>query len=369
MCLRLPFVFCYPCAGIIPRLQSVWNVFSNDDNWSEMVNLTDSKVISQGYFRLFAYADLKNPLLEKYKFDPVDFMEGARYAFETVHKAIGSVELVNFASGVVKGNEQNDMLKATLSPQIYKATIEACRAMHDKIYLRKIDFKVHESHIVSIVTDVIQADELKKESENTDSEYEDSRQLDSIKLKVKDMPDKIIANVDGVKNSSNVDKFKEKDEEDELGLTQSEKDAIRKSVEGMFAPTRLSNPTERHEEKNDPSTERLESNVSDNIAAEKTKPPNEERESSESIQDHLNDMDRMKIEYPIGSVVATATVYISGEETIEYVIPAMGPSGESLNKEQTTPVRFSWTFRGCISDHSELDWKIIALDGFGDTSL
>ena len=329
-----------------------------------MNNLTDSKVIPQGYLRLFTYADLKNPLLEKYKFDPVDFMEGATYAFERVHKAIGSVELVNFASGVVKENAQNDMLKATLSPQIYKATIEASKAMHDKIYLRKIDFKLHESHMVSIVTDVIEAKEMNKEGENTDSKHENTEQQRATfdDVKIKEIPKAEHTEFNGGKSSSNGDTFMDKNEQEVVEKVVRETQKL--------ADARLGNPMEFHKEKKDPLTERLDSIVGDDIAVEKTKFPKEKiRNKSNILDDDFEGGNCDKLKYPIGSVIATATVYICGEETIEYVLPSMGPTGESVNKEQTTSVRFSWTFRGCISDHSELDWKIIALDGFGDTSL
>jgi len=136
----------------------------------------------------------------------------------------------------------------------------------------------------------------------------------------------------------------------------------------------LGDPMKSHKESKDLSSEPMDGVVDGNIVVEKTKIPDENKKNlcNNDVEDEsTNEEERNyeKIKYPIGSVIATATVYIRGEETIEYVLPSMGPAGESVSKEQTTQVRFSWTFRGCISDHSELDWRIVALDGFGDTGL
>ena len=343
-----------------------------------MNNLSDSKVIPDGYIRLFTYADLKNPLLEKYQFNPTDFMKGATYAFERVHKAIGSVELVNFASGVIKESDTNNMLKATLSPQIYIATIEASKAMHDKIYLRKIDFQLQESHLVSIVTDVI-------EEENTGNdenvEVQSQQFINNAKMNMKmkessvrdvEVPSTIIVdNLDNKKRDGtsileepheNTDSLRNLNavvtkEETEIHNieTKNQKEAGIGDVKVQAAPGITDSPVIMVEKTEISSQGKLPltSNTDDDGT-------DMEKESVNKIE---------KLKYPKGSVVATATVYIRGEETIEYVLPSMSPAGESMNREQTTPVRFSWTFRGCISDHSELDWKIIALDGFGDTTL
>lgn len=65
--------------GLIPRILSILNLFGDNDKISALIKLEDKSIVTSGIMRLFTYADLQNPLLIKYDFDPVDFMEGMYY--------------------------------------------------------------------------------------------------------------------------------------------------------------------------------------------------------------------------------------------------------------------------------------------------
>ena len=96
--------------GIYPRFLSLLNL-GEDKNQEHFEQLEEKKVLASGLLKFLTYADLQNPLLLKYNFDPVEFMEGAMEAFKMVHKAIGSVELTNFANGFVKQSDVQQMLQ------------------------------------------------------------------------------------------------------------------------------------------------------------------------------------------------------------------------------------------------------------------
>jgi hypothetical protein len=67
--------------GIIPRILSILNLFGDNNKISALIELEDKKIVTSGIMRLFTYADLQNPLLVKYDFDPADFMEGINIKF------------------------------------------------------------------------------------------------------------------------------------------------------------------------------------------------------------------------------------------------------------------------------------------------
>lgn len=96
------------------------------------------------------------------------------------------------------------------------------------------------------------------------------------------------------------------------------------------------------------------------IDLQKTKVPVADAHGQETEAEASN-----KAAYPVGAVVATATVYLSGKETLEFVLPHDSDYPGTHHKQERL-VQFSWTFRGCISPHAELDWKVIAFDGLGD---
>jgi len=73
------------------------------------------------------FVDLKNPLLSKYGFEPVDFLKGSREAFRQINMAVGSRELFDFSNGKIKTSKHADLLKQSVAPAIYEACLLACR--------------------------------------------------------------------------------------------------------------------------------------------------------------------------------------------------------------------------------------------------
>lgn len=289
--------------GLIPRILSILNLFGDNDKISALIKLEDKSIVTSGIMRLFTYADLQNPLLIKYDFDPVDFMEGAIHAFEVVHRAIGSTDMQNFANGYSSKSETHEMLKKTLGPQIYKATMEASKEMNSIVDMRTIKFDLQKSHLVSITTDIIE-------------ESVDGGQTDSV----------------GEKSE---------------GQAVQEREAKHAAATQKIASDRLGNATDDD--------------------GKKKEEYNENAGEEDDIEPPL-----VPLKYPVGSVVATATVFLKGVETLEFKLPSnissvSGTESELIKQSRTT--KFAWTFRSCISGHQEMDWKIVAFDGFGDIHL
>jgi hypothetical protein len=87
--------------GLIPRVMSILNLLADDQQMDTLKEFESKKIVTNGSFRkvnfhlhmfktnkpmmihitgimqLFTYADLQNPLLKKYDFDPVEFMGGS----------------------------------------------------------------------------------------------------------------------------------------------------------------------------------------------------------------------------------------------------------------------------------------------------
>ena len=64
-------------------------------------------------------------------------------------------------------------------------------------------------------------------------------------------------------------------------------------------------------------------------------------------------------EYPAGSVLATVSVAFATSERYSTRHKDLGEF--SSQRENVT----TWTFRGCLSGQSSLDWRVIAFDGVG----
>ena len=76
--------------------------------------------------------------------------------------------------------------------------------------------------------------------------------------------------------------------------------------------------------------------------------------------------------YSPGSVIATINVLYHAKESYESKLTEKGDTEtnyllSNLTNNISTSRNSSsiWTFQGCISGHSELDWKVVALDGLG----
>lgn len=79
---------------------------------------------------LSIFASLCHPLLLKYKFDPVDFMKGAKVAYNVLAEGIASKEFSDFSNGFITVSHKQAQLENVLHPRIYQVAKEAVKDMH-----------------------------------------------------------------------------------------------------------------------------------------------------------------------------------------------------------------------------------------------
>eukprot|EP01041_Mallomonas_annulata_P000455 gene455-824_t len=157
--------------GIMPRLAALWSL-TEEKGFEKMMKLNADKVIYP--FRpikgLSLFADLHNPLLKKYEFDPVEFLEGAKQAYSKVHGAFTSVEFSNYINGFSNKSDENDLLFNCLHPSIYKACVTTARDLHKAgITTRVTGLEILEMSMMSIFTDVITEENAKEHTDSKES--------------------------------------------------------------------------------------------------------------------------------------------------------------------------------------------------------
>ena len=196
------------------------------------------------------------------------------------------------------------------------AAIEASQSMHKTIRLQNIDFELQDSHLISIVTHVVPTTTFSDDDEDDDTFRGSKVKRGDTYTDKNKVPCKIAAIAEDANVSQTVS--------EKLGVPTANDS---NGVDTVKLDAELIERAPKHDEATIP-----------------------------------------KLNYPIGSVVATAIVHLSGKETLEYFAGStLGVQDEKII--QTRNVKYSWTFRGCISSHEELSWKIVAFDGFGDISL
>lgn len=108
----------------------LFETLTSKEGWDSVMDLQDRRIINvlrDPINSVSVFADLKNPLLVKYKFDAADFLVGSKEAFRQINMGIASLELFNFANGFVKSCATNDLLKQAVSPDIYTAVLTAAK--------------------------------------------------------------------------------------------------------------------------------------------------------------------------------------------------------------------------------------------------
>eukprot|EP01038_Epipyxis_sp_PR26KG_P009379 gene9379-12637_t len=117
------------------------NVLSTNPTYGSILN------------RFILFDDLQNPLLKKYNFDPVDFMEGANEAFKQIFTIFNSIELSNFSKGNIQESSKAELIKSVTVPKIHDTVFEALKGAKFVTMLK--DFKIVSNFIETISTDII----------------------------------------------------------------------------------------------------------------------------------------------------------------------------------------------------------------------
>lgn len=150
--------------GLYPRLVALQGLLNESGrNYYELLVETEVTSRTRPFSSLYLYADLQNPLLQKYDFDPMDFMDGAKEAFKQIHHAIASEEFFNYANDKIETSSQAELLKESVSPTIYDACLSALQslgAQGSKTFMT--DVKILEIAMTSVNTYVVDQARLKK---------------------------------------------------------------------------------------------------------------------------------------------------------------------------------------------------------------
>ncbi len=278
--------------GIFPRLMAIPKLFIDPTEKDSFSKLVKNKIVFADKLitGLKVFSDLKNPLLEKYEFDPVDFVKGATEAFSQLHKAMASREFSNYVTGFSKVSETNDLMKSSFSPRIYKACIEATQ------HIDSIGLSINMTHLdikrvllSSVNTHII--DEMSVEKSTI------QMLIDTQKL-LYDLKDK-----DVVADLNELD-----------------------STTEFEIPIHSDGRT-----------------VKINIAQEPSSLPVEEQLN---IDAEYIFIDENAVEYPAGCVVASVDVVF---ETHEVYMNKMNSETEAAERESTREGNNNWTFDACIS--------------------
>eukprot|EP01038_Epipyxis_sp_PR26KG_P009377 gene9377-12635_t len=261
---------------LIPQIKKILKYWSNP---------VDPKLIgidpNGTFIEKFLLNDhLQHPLLEKYKFDPVDFIVGANAAFQIVYESYNSKDFIDFAKdqSSIKMPAAAEILNEVLHPSIYAEMLHATKYYVEK---QKSDYVLENIKCNTFLYNIRIA-LITEEMETTRLKYEP----------------KLLKTVKDFQNAYE------------------------------FMATILKNQ---------------------NLSAD--------LETIELYQLFM----KHDIAYPIGSVVARIKVRYQLHEnnSMKDLFPCMTRS--TFNLDAVNQMTNIWTYEGCISGHTELNWKIIGV--------
>jgi hypothetical protein len=109
--------------GFLPKLIWTLQILNTDAGLESYRVLNKKGLLGPSPESLYVFAQLQNPLLAKYGFDPVDFIMGAESADHRVAMAFHSVEIFDFANGRLKTSEAAKLVRQSVWKVIYDANI------------------------------------------------------------------------------------------------------------------------------------------------------------------------------------------------------------------------------------------------------
>lgn len=336
--------------GLLPRVLSLWSL-TDDKGIEQMSTLVKNKVVvpERPLNAIWLYADLQNPLLQKYKFDPLDFVKGAKHAYIKVIAAISSVNFSNYSNGFAAQSDDHALLCAVLHPTIYDACIEAAKSLHKAgIFTTMTGNEVSSVTITRVVTNVVTAEVLERR-ELARKQKEEEARIDE---------DSSLQSEDALKE--------EKPSASPSAPSSGAMGAVHEMRGQEAAPTSAASATHAASSEDDSRVKvvddllKMEAATSKEeeaaVAGMKATSP-ESATATEGVTDDMGPEDE---EYPEGSVLATVDVLCESTEKYQ----TRFTEGEDVQSERQSFA--TWTLRGCISGHVELNWKVVAFDGLGN---
>lgn len=314
------------------KLVRAFKKLSTQEGGVESTKLMKANPQIPSLFRLgLLFADMQNPVLKKYDFDVGEFRLGAKEAFRQIQLAIASKDLMDYATKAINQSDSADFLKSTMSYPLYRGSFNAAAEMGNMGHVMLMeDIEVDACAVLRVHT--FMGSEFNAFHAMQDSVRDLMRNIDrdvakygtaamksngsGFKIKVVDVDDKKDSSktTEGIRDESN-----------------SSRDDGSKSI-----PDKSSKPS------------------SSSIGSDGSS-DSDENDGSRDEEPVATPNGSREIEsFPDEAVLADVDVYFYSNET--YKVRETG----QVNTRRATTI---WTFRGCISGHKELEWKVVAFDG------
>ena len=340
------------------------SLLTSSDQRKKLLQLAESGVLPAQASRLSAlwvFICLQNPLLNKYDFDPEEFLKGAAYAIEKLHWSFGSKDFHEYSVDNTVVSENNDLVARTLHPKLYANCLEVNKKFHlEGLSSRLKKVKISKVGFRNIETAITPGDVMAGTETWTD---EERKLFAGLKIFVKkEMEKKEEGTVDLKETApSTAATNDDKTSPAEIGTTTDPDPAAAKPN---------LNDNSKSAAGGESATE-----VSDTVTSATTETLSQQQQQlPQPGQTTWQPGERTYFidDYPAGSVVATVDVAFEAEEEQEISMKQhkgeVAGKGKDINIESTTSVTSTfthqrvWTFRACISGQEEMDWKVVLFD-------
>jgi len=138
-----------------------WNLMFDSQERKTYFNLQQSGVLSSdSYFSpVWTYLCLQNPLLQKYDIEGADIIEGAKFSYDAITKALSSKDFYDHLRGDIETSESDEFLASVQAPEVYQAWRISTKHFDDtgmRFTLKKLD--IQQVALRNIVTKIVPGD-------------------------------------------------------------------------------------------------------------------------------------------------------------------------------------------------------------------
>lgn len=138
-----------------------WNLMFDPRERNTYFDMQKSGVLSSdSYFSpVWTYLCLQNPLLQRYNIEGADIIEGAKFSYDAITKALSSKDFYDHLRGDIEQSESDELLASVQSPEVYKAWRVSTKQFDDtgmRFTLKKLD--IQQVALRNIVTKIVPGD-------------------------------------------------------------------------------------------------------------------------------------------------------------------------------------------------------------------
>lgn len=142
-------------------ISKLWNLMFDSEERKRYYKLQKDGVLSSdSYFSpVWTYVCLENPLLKRYDIEGADLIEGAKFSYDALTKALSSKDFYDHLRGDIEHSESNDFLASVQSPEVYNAWRVSTKQFDDtgmKFSLKNLI--IQQVALRNIVTKIVPGD-------------------------------------------------------------------------------------------------------------------------------------------------------------------------------------------------------------------